>query len=55
MIVRYAVPEDSICFYIHEKGQWKRSCPVYLRDLRDGRLALLQDRRKERELKEEAC
>ena len=37
VIVRCAVPKESICFYCQEKGHWRRSCPNYLRDLRDGR------------------
>ena len=32
------VPKESICFYCQEKGHWRRSCPNYLRDLRDGRV-----------------
>ena len=32
------VPKESICFYCQEKGHWRRSCPIYLRDLRDGRV-----------------
>ena len=38
VIVRCAVPKESICFYCQEKGHWRRSCPIYLRDLRDGRV-----------------
>ena len=38
VIVRCAVPKESICFYCQEKGHWRRSCPNYLRDLRDGRV-----------------
>ncbi|KAL7590183.1 hypothetical protein Lser_V15G39809 [Lactuca serriola] len=48
MIVRCVVSKESICFYCQEKGHWRRSCPIYLRDLRDG---ILQDRRKERKFK----
>ena len=38
VIVRCVVPKESICFYFQEKGHWRRSCPIYLRDLRDGRV-----------------
>ena len=38
VIVRCVVPKESICFYCQEKGHWRRSCPIYLRDLRDGRV-----------------
>ncbi|KAL7608922.1 hypothetical protein Lser_V15G13052 [Lactuca serriola] len=37
-VVPCAVPKESICFYCQEKGHWRRSCPIYLRDLRDGRV-----------------
>ncbi|KAL7584777.1 hypothetical protein Lser_V15G44118 [Lactuca serriola] len=39
-IVRCTIPEESICFYYQEKGHWLRSCPDYLRDLRDGRVKM---------------
>ena len=38
VIVRCVVPKESIFFHFHKKGHWRRSCPVYLRDLRDGRV-----------------
>ena len=38
VIVRCAVPKESICFYCQEKGHWRQSCPNYLRDLRNGRV-----------------
>ncbi|KAL7614026.1 hypothetical protein Lser_V15G04752 [Lactuca serriola] len=37
-VVPCAVPKEAICFYCKEKGHWRRSCPIYLRDLRDGRV-----------------
>ena len=37
-VVPCPVPKESICFYCQEKGHWRRSCPIYLRDLRDGRV-----------------
>ena len=37
-IVPCAIPKESICFYCQEKGHWRRSCAIYLRDLRDGRV-----------------
>ncbi|KAL7583491.1 hypothetical protein Lser_V15G44142 [Lactuca serriola] len=54
VIVRCDVPKESICFYCLEKGHWIRSCPNYLRDLRDGRVKTYGSasyRRKERKLK----
>ncbi|KAL7583318.1 hypothetical protein Lser_V15G44084 [Lactuca serriola] len=38
MIIQCVVPKESICFYCQEKGHWRRSCPIYLKDLRDGRV-----------------
>lgn len=38
MIVKCVVPKDSISFYFQDKGHWRRSYPIYLRDLRDGRV-----------------
>ncbi|KAL7593564.1 hypothetical protein Lser_V15G33920 [Lactuca serriola] len=49
-----SVPKESICFYCQEKGHWRRSCPIYLRDLRDGRVKTYGsalDQRNERKLK----
>ena len=40
MIVQCVVPKESICFYCQEKGHWRRSCPNYLRNLRDGRVKM---------------
>ena len=37
-VVPCAVPKESICFYCQDKGNWRRSCTIYLRDLRDGRV-----------------
>ncbi|KAL7595288.1 hypothetical protein Lser_V15G29351 [Lactuca serriola] len=37
-VVSCAIPKKSICFYCQEKEHWRRSCPIYLRDLRDGRV-----------------
>ncbi|KAL7603002.1 hypothetical protein Lser_V15G19196 [Lactuca serriola] len=39
-IVPCTIPEESICFYCQKKGHWLRSCPNYLRDLRDGRVKM---------------
>ncbi|KAL7600671.1 hypothetical protein Lser_V15G25357 [Lactuca serriola] len=36
-IVPCVIPKESICFYCQEKGHWRRSYPIYLSDLRDGR------------------
>ncbi|GJX66334.1 retrotransposon protein, putative, ty1-copia subclass [Tanacetum coccineum] len=30
-------PKESVCFYCNTKGHWKRSCPKYLKDLKDGK------------------
>ncbi|KAL7587075.1 hypothetical protein Lser_V15G40111 [Lactuca serriola] len=54
-VVPCAVPKESICFYCQKKGHWRRSYPIYLRDLRDGRVKMygsILNRRKERKLKE---
>ncbi|GKD09543.1 retrotransposon protein, putative, ty1-copia subclass [Tanacetum coccineum] len=29
-------PKEAVCFYCNTKGYWKRSCPKYLKDLKDG-------------------
>ncbi|KAL7588961.1 hypothetical protein Lser_V15G41327 [Lactuca serriola] len=39
-IVPHITPKESICFYSQMKGHWKRSCPEYLRYLRDGKVKL---------------
>ncbi|KAL7584966.1 hypothetical protein Lser_V15G46133 [Lactuca serriola] len=39
-IVPCAIPKESTCFYCQEKGHWRRSFPIYLRDLRDGRVKM---------------
>ena len=39
-IVPHVTPKVSICFYCQLKGHWKRNCPDYLRDLRDGKVKL---------------
>ncbi|GKD39096.1 retrotransposon protein, putative, ty1-copia subclass, partial [Tanacetum coccineum] len=28
-------PKEAVCFYYNTKGHWKRSCPKYLKDLKD--------------------
>ncbi|GJW68369.1 zinc finger C2H2-type/integrase DNA-binding domain-containing protein [Tanacetum coccineum] len=28
-------PKEAVCFYCNIKGDWKRSCPKYLKDLKD--------------------
>ncbi|KAL7594583.1 hypothetical protein Lser_V15G30046 [Lactuca serriola] len=55
-IVSCIIPKESICFYCQRKGHWLRSCPDYLKDLRNGRVMMYEsasgkDRRKERKLK----
>ncbi|KAL7618120.1 hypothetical protein Lser_V15G03309 [Lactuca serriola] len=37
-IVTCDIPKECICFYCQEKGHWRQTCPIYLRDLRDGRV-----------------
>ncbi|KAL7603818.1 hypothetical protein Lser_V15G20244 [Lactuca serriola] len=37
-IVSCANVKEANCFYCHQKGHWKRSCPDYLKDLREGRI-----------------
>ncbi|KAI3690901.1 hypothetical protein L2E82_49113 [Cichorium intybus] len=32
-----ANPDEANCFYCKEKGHWKRSCPKYLQDVKDGK------------------
>ncbi|KAL7619303.1 hypothetical protein Lser_V15G03935 [Lactuca serriola] len=39
-IVPCAIPKESICFYYQKKGLWRRSCPIYLRNLRDDRVKM---------------
>ncbi|GJX89734.1 retrotransposon protein, putative, ty1-copia subclass [Tanacetum coccineum] len=29
--------KEAVCFYCNTKGHWKRSCPKYLKDLKDGK------------------
>ncbi|GJX88450.1 retrotransposon protein, putative, ty1-copia subclass [Tanacetum coccineum] len=31
-------PKEAACFYCNTKGHWKRSCPKYLKDLKDGKV-----------------
>jgi transposase InsO family protein len=31
-------PKESNCFYCGEKGHWKRSCPKFAQDLKDGKV-----------------
>ncbi|GJW77998.1 retrotransposon protein, putative, ty1-copia subclass [Tanacetum coccineum] len=31
-------PNELVCFYYNTKGHWKRSCPKYLKDLKDGKV-----------------
>ena len=31
-------PKEAVCFYCNRRGQWKRSCPEYLKDLKDGKV-----------------
>ncbi|GJY59247.1 putative RNA-directed DNA polymerase [Tanacetum coccineum] len=39
LIVEYEIaptsdPKEAVCFYCNTKGNWKRSCPKYLKDLK---------------------
>ncbi|GJV18676.1 retrotransposon protein, putative, ty1-copia subclass, partial [Tanacetum coccineum] len=29
--------KEAVCFYYNTKGHWKRSCPKYMKDLKDGK------------------
>ena len=31
-------PKEATCFYCHDKGNWKRSCPKFLQDIKDGKI-----------------
>nr|GEX98387.1 hypothetical protein [Tanacetum cinerariifolium] len=31
-------PKEAVCFYYNTKGNWKRSCPKYLKDLKDEKI-----------------
>ena len=31
-------PKDATCFYFQDKGHWKRICPKYLQDIKDGKI-----------------
>ncbi|GJS48850.1 retrotransposon protein, putative, ty1-copia subclass [Tanacetum coccineum] len=31
-------PKEAVCFYCNTKGHWKRICPKYIKDLKDGRV-----------------
>ncbi|GJU68406.1 retrotransposon protein, putative, ty1-copia subclass [Tanacetum coccineum] len=31
-------PKKAVCFYYNTKGHWRRSCPKYLKDLKDGKV-----------------
>ncbi|CAH1414927.1 unnamed protein product [Lactuca virosa] len=33
-----AIPKDAECFYCQNKGHWKRNCPKYLQDVKDGKV-----------------
>nr|KAJ0212110.1 hypothetical protein LSAT_V11C400165970 [Lactuca sativa] len=33
-----ANPKEAECFYCHEKSHWKRNCPKYLQDVKDGKV-----------------
>ncbi|KAI3699760.1 hypothetical protein L2E82_44271 [Cichorium intybus] len=44
-------PKDADCFYYKQKGHWKRSCPTYLQDIKDGKVKRhKQDLEESREL-----
>ena len=31
-------PKEAECFYCHEKAHWKRNCPKYQQDVKDGKV-----------------
>jgi len=31
-------PKEAEWFYCHDKGTWKRRCPKYLQDIKDGKI-----------------
>ncbi|GJY10796.1 putative RNA-directed DNA polymerase [Tanacetum coccineum] len=31
-------PKEAVCFYCNTNGHWKRTCPKYLKDLKDGKV-----------------
>nr|GEW22539.1 hypothetical protein [Tanacetum cinerariifolium] len=31
-------PKEAVCFHYNIKGHWKRSCPKYMKDLKDGKV-----------------
>ncbi|KAL7600494.1 hypothetical protein Lser_V15G27034 [Lactuca serriola] len=31
-------PKEAVCFYCNQKGHWKRTCPQYLQDIKDGKV-----------------
>ncbi|CAH1421238.1 unnamed protein product [Lactuca virosa] len=33
-----AIPKDVDCFYCQNEGHWKRNCPKYLQDVKDGKV-----------------
>ncbi|KAI3680369.1 hypothetical protein L2E82_50354 [Cichorium intybus] len=43
-------PKEADCFYCKEKGHWKRSCPRYLQDIKDGKVKPSQGLEESREL-----
>ncbi|GJU54814.1 retrotransposon protein, putative, ty1-copia subclass [Tanacetum coccineum] len=43
-------PKEVMCFYRNTKGNWKRSCPKYPKDLKDGKGLKESRRLKHREL-----
>ncbi|GJT22652.1 reverse transcriptase domain-containing protein [Tanacetum coccineum] len=43
-------PKEAVCFYCNTKGHWKRSCPKYLKDLKDGKDLKESRRLKHKEL-----
>ena len=41
-IVPCTIPKESTCFYFQEKGQWMRSCRIYLKDRKDDKVKLYE-------------
>ena len=37
-VTPFANPNEVECFYCHEKSHWKRNCPKYQEDLKDGKV-----------------
>ena len=40
VIVPCTIPRESVCLYCQEKGHWMRSCHIYLKDRKDGKVKM---------------